>query len=139
MKASLLSKLETLSERHEEVSALLGDAEIIADQDRFRDLSREYAELENVVRCYDEFARVKGDLAEAELMLADDDPELQQMGRDELDSGGERLAERERAVGQDPVEVGRASGIDRLQRHRDHARCRGCRLAGTLDQPGVEA
>mgnify|MGYP001828942392 FL=1 len=98
MKASLLSKLETLSERHEEVSALLGDAEIIADQNRFRDLSREYAELENVVRCYSEFAQVKSDLAEAELMLEDDDPELQQMGRDELDNGGERLAELEREL-----------------------------------------
>ena len=98
MKASLLSKLETLSERHEEVSALLGDAEIIADQNRFRDLSREYAELESVVRCYSEFVRVKRDLAEAELLLKDDDPELQQMGRDELDSGGERLAELEREL-----------------------------------------
>ena len=98
MKASLLSKLETLSERHEEVSALLGDAEIIADQNRFRDLSREYAELESVVRCYSEFVQVKRDLAEAELLLKDDDPELQQMGRDELDSGGERLAELEREL-----------------------------------------
>ena len=79
MKASLLSKLETLSERHEEVSALLGDAEIISDQNRFRDLSREYAELENVVRCYGEFAQVKSDLAEAEVMLEDDDPELRDL------------------------------------------------------------
>ena len=98
MKASLLSKLETLSERHEEVSALLGDAETIADQNRFRDLSREYAELENVVRCYSEFVRVKSDLAEAELMLEDDDPELQQMARDELESGGEQLADLEREL-----------------------------------------
>ena len=98
MKASLLSKLETLSERHEEVSALLGDAEIIADQNRFHDLSREYAELENVVRCYGEFAQVKSDLADAEQMLEDDDPELRQMAKDELDSGGARLAELEREL-----------------------------------------
>jgi protein subunit release factor A len=35
-------------ERHEEVQALLGDAATIADQDRFRALSREYAQLSDV-------------------------------------------------------------------------------------------
>ncbi|EHJ82743.1 Peptide chain release factor 1 [Salmonella enterica subsp. enterica serovar Baildon str. R6-199] len=42
MKPSIVAKLEALHERHEEVQALLGDAGIIADQDRFRALSREY-------------------------------------------------------------------------------------------------
>lgn len=98
MKASLLSKLETLSERHEEVSALLGDAEIISDQNRFRDLSREYSELETVVRCYSDYAQVKDDLAEAQVMLEEDDPELRQMAQDELDSGGKRLEVLEREL-----------------------------------------
>ncbi|EHD03653.1 Peptide chain release factor 1, partial [Salmonella enterica subsp. enterica serovar Wandsworth str. A4-580] len=40
MKPSIVAKLEALHERHEEVQALLGDAGIIADQDRFRALSR---------------------------------------------------------------------------------------------------
>ena len=60
MKASLLDKLDALSDRHEEVSALLGDAETIADQERFRDLSREYSELEDVVRCYGDYRGVVG-------------------------------------------------------------------------------
>jgi len=98
VKASLLSKLETLSERHEEVSALLGDAEIISDQNRFRDLSREYSELETVVRCYSDYAQVKDDLAEAQVMLEEDDPELRQMAQDELDSGGKRLEVLEREL-----------------------------------------
>ena len=59
MKATLLSKLETLTDRHEEVSALLGDSQTIADQNKFRDLSREYAELEPVVACYAQYKRVK--------------------------------------------------------------------------------
>jgi len=93
MKASLLSKLENLSDRHEEVSALLGDSEIIADQNRFRDLSREYAELEAIVRCYEEFRRLQSDLEAARQMLEDADPELREMAREELESGGARLAE----------------------------------------------
>jgi peptide chain release factor 1 len=95
MKASLLSKLETLTDRHEEVSALLGDSEIIADQERFRDLSREYAELEAVVRCYSDYSSVKSDLDEARLMLEDADPELREMAREELESGTSRLAQLE--------------------------------------------
>jgi peptide chain release factor 1 len=92
MKASLVDKLETLRDRHEEVSALLGDSETIADQARFRDLSREYAELEAVVACYEQYARVKADLEEARQMLEDADPDLREMAREELDQGGERLA-----------------------------------------------
>ncbi|MEJ2530919.1 MAG: peptide chain release factor 1 [Halioglobus sp.] len=93
MKASLLSKLENLTDRHEEVSALLGDSEIIADQNRFRDLSREYAELEAIVHCYEEFRRLQDDLEAARQMLEDADPDLREMARDELETGGARLAE----------------------------------------------
>ncbi len=95
MKTSLHTKLETLTDRHEEVSALLGDSEIIADQARFRDLSREYAELEAVVTCYSEYSRVASDLDEARQMLDDSDPDVQEMAREELETGGEQLAELE--------------------------------------------
>ena len=51
MKSSILAKLELLKERYEEVGALLSDSEIISDQDKFRPLSKEYAELEPVQTC----------------------------------------------------------------------------------------
>ena len=74
MKASLMSKLETLADRHEELGALLSDSDVIADQDRFRDLSREYAELEEVVRCFSRYRQVESDLEEARSLLDDGDP-----------------------------------------------------------------
>ena len=92
MKASLLTKLETLTERHEELSALLSDSQTIANQNKFRDLSREYAELEPVVACYAQYSQVKADLDEARQMLDDADPDVREMAREELGSGGERLA-----------------------------------------------
>ena len=95
MKASLLTKLETLTDRHEEVSALLGDSEIIGDQNKFRDLSREYAELEAVVKCYADYSQVKNDLEEARQMLADPDPDLREMAQEELDDNSERLQQLE--------------------------------------------
>ena len=49
MNPSMLAKLEQLAARHEEVSALLAEPDIINDNDRFRALSVEYAQLEPVV------------------------------------------------------------------------------------------
>jgi len=52
MKPSIQKKLQTLVERHEEVSALLAESEVISQQNRFRDLSKEYAQLEPVVAVF---------------------------------------------------------------------------------------
>ena len=61
MKPSMLEKLDRLQERHIEVGALLSDAQVIANQDRFVELSREYAELEPVVACYSQYRQVTDD------------------------------------------------------------------------------
>ncbi|HEX7060341.1 MAG TPA: peptide chain release factor 1 [Woeseiaceae bacterium] len=84
MKASLVQKLESTRERFEEVSAMLADPEVIGEQARFRDLSREYARLEPVVALFREWERVRADIAAAEEMAADPDPELRRMGEEEL-------------------------------------------------------
>jgi peptide chain release factor 1 len=95
MKPSIALKLEALSDRHEEVAALLGDIETIADQNRFRDLSREYSELETVVQCYSRYRAVKSDLDEASLMLEDSDPDLRDMAKEEIDTAQKTMAELE--------------------------------------------
>ena len=76
MKASILAKLDNLNERYQEVAALLSDAETIADQNKFRDLSKEYAELEPVVKAYLSYQEVLNNLAEAKLLLKDSDPDI---------------------------------------------------------------
>jgi Protein chain release factor A len=52
MKESVYRKLETLVERYEEVQALLSDPSVISDQNRFRALSKEYSELEEIVKAF---------------------------------------------------------------------------------------
>jgi len=86
MKASLLSKLDHLSERHQEVSRMLGDAEATADQTQFRSLSQEYAELEPVVRTYEQYLAVEQALAEAKGLLEDTDPDMRQLAHQELNT-----------------------------------------------------
>ncbi len=75
MKASILVKLETLVERYEEVQHLLGDPEIIGDQDKFRALSREYSQLEEVTKCFQAYQQAQEDLEAAEDMANEDDAE----------------------------------------------------------------
>ncbi|KEA53570.1 peptide chain release factor 1 [Mangrovibacter sp. MFB070] len=83
MKPSIVAKLEALDERHEEVQALLGDAATIADQDRFRALSREYAQLADVSRCFQQWQQNAEDIETAESLLSD--PEMREMAQEELD------------------------------------------------------
>ncbi|MBQ45251.1 MAG: peptide chain release factor 1 [Porticoccaceae bacterium] len=87
MKSSILAKLELLQERYEEVGALLSDSEIISDQDKFRPLSKEYAELEPVVLTYGMFAQIKVDIEEANNLLKDSDPDMRDMAEEELKRG----------------------------------------------------
>ena len=55
MNPSIRNKLDKLVERHEEVSALLADPQIIANNDKFRELSMEYSRLEPVVSRYRDY------------------------------------------------------------------------------------
>ncbi|WP_373095173.1 peptide chain release factor 1 [Zhongshania sp.] len=91
MKASLVSKLDNLLDRYEEIGALLSDPEIIGNQDRFRGLSQEYAEIESVVQSYGEYRQVAEDLAEATAMLSEDDADMREMAEEEVKTAKAKL------------------------------------------------
>ncbi len=91
MKASILEKLERLKERYEEVSALLSEAEVINNQTKFRDLSKEYAELEPVVIAYKGYQQLLDNIAEAKQLIADGDADMLEMAEEELKDCQERL------------------------------------------------
>ena len=84
MKDSVKTKLETLAERYEEIGHLLSDASVINNQDRFRNLSKEYAEIEPVVKAIEEYSQAEGNLGEAMVLIQDPDPEMREMGQEEL-------------------------------------------------------
>ena len=95
MKASLLNKLATLQDRFEELTALLGDAEVISNQPQFRSYSKEYAEVEPVVQAYRQLCKVQEDLAGAQALLKDSDPDLREMAEEEVVSARNSLVELE--------------------------------------------
>jgi len=84
MKESLLHKLEFLSERLQELDVLLADPEVIRNQERFRGLSREYAEVRPVVTCFNEYKNNVKNIMNAREMLKDPDRDIRELAAEEL-------------------------------------------------------
>ncbi|MDX1559014.1 MAG: peptide chain release factor 1 [Marinobacter sp.] len=84
MKPSIQSRLEQLTDRFEEVSALLSDSSIISQQDKFRDLSREFAEIEPIVQCFQAWQHSLDDIEAARELAKDGDADMREMAEEEL-------------------------------------------------------
>ncbi|NMY49791.1 peptide chain release factor 1 [Pseudomonas sp. WS 5011] len=95
MKASLINKLDLLQDRFEELTALLGDAEVISNQPQFRAYSKEYAEIEPVYQAFSAFRKVQSDLEGAQALLKDSDPDMREMAEEEVSEAKEQLIELE--------------------------------------------
>lgn len=98
MKISLEHKLQQMQERFQELGHLLSDASIISDQDKYKNLSKEYAQLEPIADCYADYSRAKQELASLEEWLAGDDPELAEMAKEELPATQEKITALDEAL-----------------------------------------
>lgn len=85
MKESIRNKLETTRDRFEDISGLLSERDVISDQDKFRELSREYARLEPIIRLFRQYEDIAHEIVAAEEMVVDADPSIREMGQEELD------------------------------------------------------
>lgn len=90
MKDSIRLKLETVSDRFEEIAGLLADPDVIGDQNQFRELSKEYARVEPVVQSFQRYEGILQDIAAAEEMVNDADADVREMGQEELTALQER-------------------------------------------------
>ena len=91
MKQSLLNKLELLSARHEEIAALLAEIETINDQPKFRSLSMEYAQLEEVVNSFSAYQQAQQARDAAHEMLSDDDEEMRDLAEQEVADSSQQI------------------------------------------------
>ena len=98
MKDSIKTKLETLRERYEEIEALLSDADTISNQTKFRELSKEYSQIEPVVLAFRQYQQAVLDVESAELMLSEPDPEMKAMAEEEIVDAKTRVDELEAAL-----------------------------------------
>jgi peptide chain release factor 1 len=82
---SMLAKLAGLNDRYDEVSALLADPEVMGERDKFTALSKEYAELEPVVRCYRDVTKLEENLVESrELLAGESDSEMRELAQEDI-------------------------------------------------------
>ncbi len=82
MKPSLLDKLEQMQRRADELDALLAAPDCTADLQRFRNMTRELAELQAVVGLYVQYKAKTEDLSQAESLLSD--PDMKELAQQEI-------------------------------------------------------
>jgi len=83
---SLLSRLDGFDARFEEVSTLITDPDVIADRKRYVKLTKEFSDLEKILKAANRYRNNLSAIAEAKEMLSDEkDPEMKAIAREELE------------------------------------------------------
>src|SRR5262245_21881923 len=96
---AFIDKMAALERRHEEVSALLGQPDVISRRAEFLKLSREHAELDPLVAAWRTYRKVGADLAQARAMVeTESDAELRELAKDELRALEEQKARLEQDI-----------------------------------------
>ncbi len=95
MNPSIQAKLDNLVQRAEELNALLSDADTINDQNKFRKLSQEFAEISPVVSEYDAFRNSLEELLSLKNMLEDKDRDMREMAREEMPRAQQQVEQHE--------------------------------------------
>jgi peptide chain release factor 1 len=90
---TLRTKLTKMAARATEVSALLSDANTVTDQNKFKQLSKEYAQLENIVALFSQYCQIEESYAESMELLTDNDEQMQQLAKDDIASLSTEQAE----------------------------------------------
>ena len=90
--STILEKLDGLVARFEEISTLITDPAVIADQKRYVKLTKEYKELDDLMKARKEYVQLLGNIEEAKNILANEsDAEMREMAKEEMDNSQERL------------------------------------------------
>jgi peptide chain release factor 1 len=95
MKESLLTKLEQMASRREEVERLLATPEAASDAERFRRLSQEHAQLGPLVEAFSAYRAAQRELADLDAMRSDSDPDMRRMADAEYPAVSARLEQLE--------------------------------------------
>src|SRR5919204_1695649 len=80
-----VEKLDAIEARSEELTRQMADPEVISDTERYRKVAKQQSELAEVVAKYREWKKIQSDLEGARAMLAEADPELREMAREDVE------------------------------------------------------
>lgn len=94
----LIEKLEDIRDRHQEVSLLLAEPDVVADQENFTKLSREYSETTPIVNAFADYCRVQSELEEAASLLDDDDAEIRELATETIEELKNEMADSQQSI-----------------------------------------
>ena len=85
----MFDKLEMVEKRYDELTNLISDPQVISNQEEWRKLMKEHAEIEEIVLKYREYKKVKNEMNDAEELLKD--PEMKELAEQEYYENKEKL------------------------------------------------
>src|ERR1700759_4546663 len=92
-KIAMFDRLEQLEERFKELEKELADPSLVTDQQRFQKTAKQHRDMEPVIDRFRDYKRVRDGIAEAKLMLTEDDADMKAMAQEELTGLQARLPE----------------------------------------------
>ena len=95
----LLQRLEGLDGRFEEVSTLITDPDVISDQPRYVKLTKEYKDLEKILKATEKYRELLNIIEESkELLSTESDEEMRQMAKEELEAATSKIPAQEEEI-----------------------------------------
>lgn len=92
----MLRKLDDIEKKYEDIERSLGSPEVLSDQKKYMEYSKQYSDLKEVVTKYREYKDALNQLDEAKEILAEtDDPEMKEFAKDEMESAKDTVTELE--------------------------------------------
>lgn len=97
--SSLLNRLEGLDARFEEIGTLITDPSVIADQQRYVKLTKEYKSLENLLKAANRYKKLLSDIEDAKFLISNEsDPDIREMAKEELDAAEPQVPKMEEEI-----------------------------------------
>ena len=94
----LLSHFREIEQHRSEIERELADPGVTRDPRRYAELSRTHRELSEFIAAFSERERLANELAQAQGLMSDADPEMAEMARAEADEAARQLAESEQRL-----------------------------------------
>lgn len=96
---TLLERLDGIEARFQEVSTLLADPNVIADQKRYVTLTKEYKDLSALTKATDHYRHLLADIADGkEILDKDNDDDIRAMAKEQIDNATTQLPDAEQEI-----------------------------------------
>ncbi|MFW5870659.1 MAG: peptide chain release factor 1 [Candidatus Sumerlaeota bacterium] len=87
-----------IEETFQQIEASMADQELLADQEKYREVAKRHAELGRILEQWRKYQDLKDSLEQARALIEDDDPDMAEMAREEVESSQTALEKTEQRL-----------------------------------------